>query len=73
MPNSTTRHDSAREFLRISTERVEEALRARAHFIYLARDYGLPWADISHETGLSVPTCRKLQDDYLDERRGVAA
>lgn len=72
MTNSNSRQETAREFLRVASERVEESLHARGHFIYLARDYGLSWADISHETGLSVPTCRKLQGDYLDARRGVA-
>lgn len=73
MSETPNHRESAREFLRIATQRIEEAHRARDHFIHLARDYGLEWADISHETGLSIPTCRKLRSQYLDEIRGVAA
>jgi DNA-binding Lrp family transcriptional regulator len=50
--------------LRIAREKLDAADRALSYFIATAREHDLPWADISHEVGISEVTCRKRANDY---------
>lgn len=65
--------DAAHNFLRIAAERIEEAERARDHFIFLGREYGLTWEEIAADVQLSVSTCRRLCEGYLLATRAGAA
>lgn len=73
MSDTPDRRDAGRELLRVATQKIQEDIRARAHVIYVVREWGLSWEDVAHETGLSIPTCRKLRDQYLEERQAVTA
>lgn len=66
-PRPTPRPDTAREMLRLAREKLDAADRTLSYFIATAREHELPWADISHETGLSEPTCRRRANEYVRE------
>ena len=72
MSDSPSRQDVARQFLTVAAEKVAEADYGRRHFIYLARE-DLSWSEIAQILGLSEKTCRTYYQQYLEERRGVAA
>lgn len=59
--------DLARAMLADAVERRDAALRTVTYFAAVARDHGVPWADLEAATGLTRPTLLSRFEEYRAE------
>lgn len=76
-PTTTANPGLARAMLDDAVARREAAVRTVTYFAAVARDHGIPWADLEAATGLTRPTLQRRIEEYRKESGeavgGVAA
>lgn len=65
-PTTTANPDLARVMLADAVARREAAVRTVTYFAAVARDHGVPWADLEAATGLTRPTLQRRIEEYRE-------